>query len=232
MIDWHCHILPAMDDGSKDVDESLKLVSMQTSQGVDTIIATPHFYADRDSVHSFSERREKSYEKLVSVLDKDAPRILLGAEIAYYSGISRLSELSELAIDKKRLLLIEMPMSRWSEYSLRELEEISRQGRFTVILAHIDRYIRLQSASVWKRLEQSGIVMQVNADFFTGLSGHKALSMLSGGHIHIIGSDCHNTLSRAPHMDKAYEVIGRKMGKNFVADLDIFGRSLLEKNER
>lgn len=222
-----------MDDGSKDVEESLKLISMQTSQGVDTIIATPHFYADRDSVNSFLTRRQESYGKLVSVLDKNAPRILLGAEVAYYSGISRLQDLSELAIDKKRLLLVEMPMSHWSEYSLRELEELSRQGRFTVILAHIDRYIRLQSASVWERLEQSGIVMQVNADFFVGLSGrHKALSMLSGGHIHIIGSDCHNTVSRAPHMDKAYEVIERKMGKDLVADLDLLGRSLLDKNDR
>ena len=46
MIDWHCHILPNMDDGSRDVAESISLINMQREQGIGTIVATPHFYAN------------------------------------------------------------------------------------------------------------------------------------------------------------------------------------------
>ena len=53
MIDWHSHVLPALDDGSRSVDESLALLKMLSEQGVDTVIATPHFYADRESLSSF-----------------------------------------------------------------------------------------------------------------------------------------------------------------------------------
>ena len=55
MIDWHSHVLPALDDGSRSVDESLALLRMLSEQGVDTVIATPHFYADRESLSSFLE---------------------------------------------------------------------------------------------------------------------------------------------------------------------------------
>ena len=59
MIDWHSHILPGMDDGSHDVTESLCLINMQMAQGVRTVIATPHFYADDETVASFLDRRKK-----------------------------------------------------------------------------------------------------------------------------------------------------------------------------
>ena len=45
MIDWHSHILPEMDDGSRDTDESIAMLEALKHQGVDTVIATPHFHA-------------------------------------------------------------------------------------------------------------------------------------------------------------------------------------------
>ena len=50
MIDWHSHVLPQMDDGSKSAEESLAMLKMQSEQGVDTVIATPHFYANDESL--------------------------------------------------------------------------------------------------------------------------------------------------------------------------------------
>ena len=64
MIDWHSHILPAMDDGSKDVAESISMLGMQTSQGVGTVIATPHFYANDETVAAFLKRRAEASEAL------------------------------------------------------------------------------------------------------------------------------------------------------------------------
>ncbi len=59
MIDWHSHILPGMDDGSKDVTESLTLVNTLKGQGIDTIIATPHFYANDESAETFIKKAQR-----------------------------------------------------------------------------------------------------------------------------------------------------------------------------
>ena len=83
MIDWHTHILPEMDDGSHCVAESISMVNMQAAQGVSTIIATPHFYANHDTVSSFLDRREKTYGMLKAELPREAPDIKLGAEVLY-----------------------------------------------------------------------------------------------------------------------------------------------------
>ena len=83
MIDWHTHILPEMDDGSQDVAESISMINMLVSQGINTVIATPHFYANDETVDSFLERRKKALELLMAELPEGPPEIKLGAEVRY-----------------------------------------------------------------------------------------------------------------------------------------------------
>mgnify|MGYP002089728718 CR=1 FL=1 len=64
LIDFHTHILPEIDDGSRNVEMSLNMLAAQREQQVDEIVATPHFYAQKDSVEEFLLRRQRSYEKL------------------------------------------------------------------------------------------------------------------------------------------------------------------------
>ena len=66
MIDWHSHILPGIDDGSGSIEESLALLKMQREQGADTVIATPHFFADDETVDEFLARRQESLDSLLS----------------------------------------------------------------------------------------------------------------------------------------------------------------------
>ena len=60
MTEYHCHILPGIDDGAKDVETSLKMIEMMKEQGVDRIVATSHFYAHREK--SVAEFIKKRYE--------------------------------------------------------------------------------------------------------------------------------------------------------------------------
>lgn len=228
MTDWHCHILPGMDDGSRDVEESLALLAMQSSQGVDVVIATPHFYANDEDVTTFLERRRHAFDVLSEHLSKDSPEIRLGAEVRYYRGIAHMDGLSLLKAENTDLLLLEMPCCKWSEYMLRELDELASRGRLRLILAHIERYMNLQSRDVWDRLYRAGIEMQVNADFFASrMTSRKAISLLKKGKISFIGSDCHNPTSRPPRLDKAYEVIEKKLGREFICQMDEYGKALL-----
>ncbi|MFQ7550969.1 MAG: CpsB/CapC family capsule biosynthesis tyrosine phosphatase [Blautia marasmi] len=49
IIDTHCHILPGVDDGAKNADETRKMLRMAFKDGIDEIIATPHFNCDMDA---------------------------------------------------------------------------------------------------------------------------------------------------------------------------------------
>ena len=229
MIDWHSHVLPQMDDGSRDLDEALRLLGMLYEQGVDTVIATPHFYANEDTVASFLERRKRSYDMLAEAMPENAPRVLLGSEVSYYSGISRLEGLSSLCIEGTKLLLLEMPFSRWTDHTVREVIEIASLGTVTVILAHIERYMDMQSSKVFDELREYGVLMQVNSSFFNRSSTKRqALKLLSRGGIQLIGSDTHNTSSRPPTLDSAYNIIEKKFGRNFINEINEYGCFLLD----
>ena len=231
MIDWHCHVLPRMDDGCKNVEESVSLANMLTMQHIDTVVATPHFYANDESIDSFLSRRHESFEILNEHLPKNTLKVVLGAEVRYYQGISRMQGLEALRIDGSKLLLLEMPMSHWTEYMIRELIEMSGRTNIKIVLAHIERYLRIQSKNVWERLVQNGIMMQSNASFFNSFATRrKALSLLSRGMISFLGSDSHNTTSRPPRIADAYGVVSKKLGIDFICQLNEYGYSMLSSS--
>ncbi len=228
MIDFHSHILPGVDDGSQSVSESLALLQALSDQGVKTVVATPHFYANHESVEDFLSRRAAAAAALKAALPENAPEILCGAEVRYYPGISRMTGLTELCIEGSRLLLLEMSMSRWTEYTVKELIELASYGDITLVMAHMERYMKFQEDKVIRRLYESGIRMQFNASFFSEFSTkRKAISMLRNGEVHLIGSDCHNLRSRPPRMGQACEVICKKLGQDFLTQFNAYGRSLL-----
>ena len=228
MIDWHSHILPGMDDGSRNTAESLKLLEMLSQQHVDTVIATPHFSADNESFADFLARRKRSYERLCLQLPKDAPKILLSAEIKYYPGLRQHPDLHQMCIEGTNILLLEMPFGKWSEFLVGELLKFTRSSDFVIVLAHIERYLAFQDTKVLRRLYESGIMMQANASFFTRFATRrKALTLLRNGGIHLLGSDCHNATTRPPLIDQALQCIEKKFGADFVCQMQEYGRSVL-----
>ncbi len=231
MIDFHSHILPGIDDGSRSVRESCELLSMLSKQGIDKVIATPHFYADNESVDEFLGRRKASFEALSAELTDDMPEILLGAEVRYYQGISHLENLRDLRIENSDLLLLEMPFCRWTEYTVKELSEINNLGSVNVVLAHIERYFEFRNDKYLDELLHHGILMQVNASFFLELlTRRKALKMLQNNTVQLIGSDCHGTDRRPPHIGEAVARISKKFGEGFVKYISDYENSLFYGN--
>ncbi len=228
MIDFHCHILPKVDDGSKSIAESIAMLEAQAAQGVTVSVATPHFYANRESVDSFLSRRDAAADLLKATANDSLPQILCGAEVSYYNGISKLDGLERLCIEGSKLLLMEMPMAKWGELTLAELVKLACRGDITVALAHIERYMGLQSRDTIYRLIDSGILMQCNANFFTDFrTGRKAKAMLGRGEIRLIGSDCHNMTSRKPRIGMAFDAIEKKLGSRFLRQFIEYEHSLI-----
>ncbi len=228
MIDFHSHILPGIDDGSGSVKESVRMLEALASQGVDTVVASSHFYATERTLSRFLQRRGEAMEKLSSALKPGMPRILLGAEVLYFPGVSRMEELPQLCIEGTDILLLEMPFTAWTEAMTREVHDLAYQGRVQVMLAHIERYYADQPVDVWDAFLDEGILMQSNADFFVRWkTRRKALRLLREGRIHLLGTDCHNMEERAPHMDGAMRQIRRHLGEEALEEIDDLGHSLL-----
>ncbi len=229
MVDFHSHILPKMDDGSSSVAESIEMLKALSKQGIDKVVATPHFYANDESVTEFIKRRAISFENLKNSVTDEMPRVLLGAEVKYYEGISRLKGLHNLCVQNTELLLLEMPMKRWTEYVLKELSEISCSGKITVVLAHVERYMRFQRSGVIEQLLKNGIQFQINANFVCDfLSRRKAIGLFKSQAVHFLGSDCHNMSDRQPDIGKAYETVEKRLGVDFADAFKGYAENLLK----
>ena len=114
MIDLHSHILPGIDDGSRDISMTALMLSEMKRQGIQTVVATPHFYPSHDQPDAFLERRDRAMQALATI-QEDHPRIIPGAEVAFFDGISRSVIPELLRIQNTKLLLIEMPFTAWTD---------------------------------------------------------------------------------------------------------------------
>ncbi len=227
MIDIHSHILPGIDDGSKNEEESLKMLRMLKEQGVRRVVATPHFNANNESVEAFLKRRNKACDDLKVIQEEGLPEIILGAEVRYYEGISRLENLRELCAQGTDILLLEMFSGRWGSMVKRELIEISSRYCITLVLAHIERYMHYQSMDDLEYLLDNGVMMQMNSSHVNGFfTRHKALNLLKNEKVHFLGSDCHDLIDRPPDIGKASEIIKNKLGTEFLKCFIDYGNSL------
>lgn len=208
-IDFHTHILPGMDDGSSSIQESLAMLEEESRQGAEMVVLTPHFYAQQNDVIAFLHRRTAAWQQLCPHLTPNLPQLRLGAEVQYFEGICSVEEVARLRIQGTRLLLLEMPFSRWSERMLQDVVELNTLPEQQVVLAHVERYLDFQSKGTLDALLEQDILVQCNASFFQNWkTKHKAMTMLRHGKIHLLGSDCHNMHTRVPNLQKTYQIIG------------------------
>ncbi len=218
MIDFHAHILPKMDDGSKSAEESIAMLKIQAEQGIRCVVATPHFYAEHETPQDFLHRREHSYQSLQKEIERQGlqeqlPQIRLGAEVRYFEGISRSSAVHDLKIEKTDLLLLEMPFVSWSQRMIQEVKAAQQQLDLTILLAHVERYRRTQGFFFHKKLEEMGALIQSNAEFFLNKQTRKkAMHLFEEGKINLLGSDCHNCTVRPPNLGKAIQLLTEQFG--------------------
>ena len=231
MIDFHSHILPDMDDGSSSVEISIAMLRALAEQGITQVVATPHFYGWDDDPASFLERRDRAETALREEMARHEglPQVHIGAEVAFFRGISHSEFLPRLTIRGKDCILIEMPPAPWPEEYYRELEDIRRKWDVVPIIAHIDRYIGpFRTYGIPRRLARMPVYVQANGAFFLGRGrGELALRMLKAGRIHLLGSDCHNLSTRKPNLGPAQDKIRRRLGEAAIERILEYGRSVL-----
>lgn len=228
MIDLHSHILPGIDDGSQSVEMSHAMLELLQQQRVHTVVATPHFYAMKDTPDNFLRRRAQAAAQLQA--GENMPQILLGAEVAYFDGMSNSEALEKLRLGDTDLLLVEMPFGTWTGRMVKEICQLPLQTGLRPVLAHVERYRKRDQLPKYRRqLLEQGILLQCNAEAFVDLSTRRwALGQMKQGNVHFLGSDAHNLTARPPKMDQATQIISKRLGSSVLEELTAFSKEMLQ----
>lgn len=228
LIDFHAHLLPAIDDGSQSVAESLDMLDALRSQNVHSVVATPHFYANKISLADFLHQRDEAYELLRSQRPQLAPKVLLGAEVTYFRGIGKAEGLEKLCIAGTNALLLEMPFAQWGKNELNAPHRILNRGLIPII-SHVERYYPFQrDLSVFNEVISQPVYLQVNAEALLTRKTRKfVFKLIENGYKILLGTDCHNMKRRKPNLEAGRQVIMRAYGKEYMDAMDALGAELL-----
>ena len=234
MIDFHTHILPGMDDGSRDVRESLQMLTLESEQGGQEILLTPHFYAHFDKISPFLERREHSFQKLTKALNEHDMGIPLslrkGAEVYYFPGIGDAKQIRELTFEGTDILLLEMPFAQWTDEIYVDVKKLIEKQKLTILLAHVERYDAFQkSRKIWNQIFKLPLYAQINTG---GIDKHKkkrfVKKFLKLQVPLVLGSDCHNMKTRLPNLKQGRDSLRDIFGETLLAAIDKTEERLLK----
>ncbi|MEG2428137.1 MAG: CpsB/CapC family capsule biosynthesis tyrosine phosphatase [Clostridium sp.] len=218
IIDMHAHILPGLDDGAEDMQETKAMLQQAYTQGIRGIIATPHYKepnhrVDAAVVRAAAEAVQNIAREIASDLN-----IYVGQEIYYFTGITE-------ALDSGRVLPLSGTKAVLVEFfegvSYQELYQSVRNmmlDGYTPVLAHVERYACLRKAGCIDELIQTGALMQMN--YSSLVAGMRYLGeqmwcrkMVLAGKIHLLGTDMHRMNYRPPEIRKAILWLREKAGE-------------------
>ena len=215
MTDYHTHILPGIDDGSKDINMTKTMLEMEHDMGVTHIYATPHFYSQQMAMDEFLENRSHSLQQVKALLETspEFPQISVGAEIFYFEGIGKADNLEKLCVEGTDFFLLEMPFRQWNNKCIHDVEKLLVKQQLKVVLAHIERYYQFQKdRNAWNNILDMPVTLQMNANSFIKHVKSRKLcyKILDDYDDCILGSDCHNTTSRPPNLKYVKTIIENK----------------------
>ena len=210
MIDFHTHILPAVDDGAKTEEISAQMLRALQDQGVGEVLLTPHYYAQKRSAEAFLTARNEAFEKICTAVP-DGMKIRLGAEVRL-TGVNDPSDdaLCSLAIEGTKCVLIEFPfLQTWSLHLIERVRSFTTETGYIPVLAHVERYIPILSKpKILQELMEAGCLFQVNTGAFYQKPVQRfALTLLKKDMVHCLGTDAHDLENRAPDYTQAIEAV-------------------------
>lgn len=227
--DIHCHILPGVDDGAKDMEETLAMLCKAKEQGIQTLIATPHYAAGKKKVSP--ERLEEIRQQVQQRAEQEGidVEILLGSELYYSKDIcQRLEEKKALTMAGTRYVLVEFSPNETYTEVYQGLHELV-QGGYIPILAHMERYrcLHKEKAKI-RELIELGAYMQMNVE---SLRSRYCKKLVKDGLIHFFGSDSHHVKHRPPRMQDGIGWLGNRLTKDQLEKIFLENPERLRENK-
>lgn len=232
-IDIHCHMLPAVDDGSASMEESVRMAKYAAMEGISEIILTPHQKADRRCVtYDGTIRRMKLLQECVDELHIPV-RFYPGAELFYRHGAEKLLEEGRIhTLADSHYVLVEFFPGEEYAYIRDALVRISSYG-YLPVLAHVERYASVMSESgrAQQLKQNTGCFFQVNAASLSGEAGYAGKTasrrLIRQGLADFVATDSHNDAGRAPHLAHCARWLEKKIGREGAEKLLIHNPSAI-----
>lgn len=218
LTDYHCHVLPGIDDGAETPEISEKMLDLMKMQGIGRVILTPHFYPHRESsVEDFLRKRADAFAKISHRTEFE---FHLGAEIAIERGFSEIPGIEQLAIEGTNLMLLELPFSGYGRWVIDEIHNLKCAG-IVPMLAHIHRYIGGYSKLQLDEILNTDAIFQVNTEVFASFRERRFVKKLIRSNARVVfGSDAHDLADRKPD----FEVLKRKVKAEVIGGSDAMFR--------
>lgn len=232
IIDIHNHILPGVDDGSRTIDESIKLIKYLKSLGVKDIVLTSHYI--KGTKYEFNTLvRNNILNQLKASLNDPEVNLYLGNEVYLGEEVIELYEKHELStLNNSKYMLVELPLSTYSKNFPNILCELDNYG-VVPIIAHPERYRFLQkNRNRISELLEFNSLLQINVDSLTGKYGNKAKKLakwlLKNNLVQFVGTDIHH-IEHSKRLKKAYNKLYKLVGEKKYNELTYYNpKSVLE----
>ncbi len=197
VVDVHAHILPQLDDGATDIEQSVSIIKAMYAMGYRKIIATPHVM--KGYYNNAPEDILQSLHVLKSVLKRRNITMEIEASAEYYleDELFKLIERKEILTfgGDAKYLLFEASFVARPAHILESAIRIKQAG-YTPVLAHPERYINLHDLEVLNRLVFNGLLFQVNIGSLSGYYSKQtqefAEMLVNNKMVSFFGTDCHN----------------------------------------
>lgn len=232
-VDIHCHMLPGLDDGPKNIEISRQMAIAAYSSGIMATVATPHC--------SFRFPFEPGLARhQLLFLEGYTPKnfmLFLGCELQLNIESMRLfrQSPSDYSLNSGRYVLVEM-MSQCAPLSIERALRLFAEQEYTPILAHPERY-----PSLWTQRERlacwvrDGCLLQITADSLSGRMGRRAQStaqtLLREGLVHFVASDAHDPVKRPPLLLEGFRRTAELIGAARAARLFTYNGLSVLRNE-
>ena len=234
-MDIHTHILPGVDDGARNMDESLQMITMAYEKGVRVMIATPHYYPNNTWSKEKLEHIFEQLEGQVKEIHKDM-KLYLGHEIFFHEGcIEAIKKGKAMSLANSKYVLIEFNYDERFSVIYKGMKDLIQAG-FIPIIAHVERYVKLmEKESYLQALIDLGCYLQGNVRSFIGSSWNlrtrRFRKLFDKGLIHFIASDCHDVRIRPPHLGTLLHDISKHVEEKVLYQVAIKNPECIIKNQ-
>ncbi len=215
MIDLHCHILPGLDDGPSDMEESMAMAESAIADGITHVVATPH------ASHNFAFNYQLTRELCDALQEKVGNRLKLATGCDFHMSPENLLALREdpspFCINQNEYLLVEFNEVSIPPSMDQTLHELQLAG-VRPIITHPERNSILRSHPEQLRgWIRQGCFAQVTGGALVGgfgaLAQESAIRWIGEGVIHFVSSDAHSTRRRVLRLQPAYDTVLDEFGQ-------------------
>lgn len=236
VVDIHSHILAGIDDGAKNLKETIKMIDIAIEEGIDAIIATPHYEIGIEP--EVLTKYQEVYDSVLQYIESQEIPLQLyqGNEIYYSESIPELLQKGDIhTMNGTRYILVEFsPVVEFSSME-RALSKLLYAG-YWPILAHTERYMALRKIDRVEELIRMGAYIQLNTSAIIGKEGWQTKrychQLLKKRLVHAIGTDAHSSHHRRPQMVECLAWLDKKYGTSYRKEISEDNPQSILKGEK